>query len=1047
MFTHICQAIIVFLLGLTSSAFAATYHVNQATGFDTNACSTNPANARQSINAGIVCLSQGDTLEVHAGTYEEFIVDSGGTPRPPSGTSDANPTIIRSAPGETVTIKAPLANCNAGNALIEFSAAGSRYIVIDGFILDGLFTETTNCQGPGITAWEFTDHIHFRNLEIKHFRTAVSSLGADFTYTNIHAHHIGIPECTFGGGQCSGYYLRGARQTVDRSLIHDMAGYCIQLTSGGGLPVQDMVVKNSTLFNCGSAGFSITSNHQIYNNLIYNSNGGIYMHGGNKVYNNTLYNITGGVGMLVNAASELKNNILLAITGTPIECVDTTCVSGMGVDRAANLCDTAGDACTSAGTAGATFVNAGAQNFALQAGASAVNAGVDLALVTTDMLGVPRPPGAYDLGALERTVGSGVATQLQFGTQPSSALVGQSIGTPTVNILDETGAPVSSTVAVTVALTPPPAGSLSGTTLRNAVAGTASFPGLSVAPAGANHRLTATSPGLTSALSSPFTITDPAVSGTIYYANAARPDNSATCEQAKTAATAKKTINAAIACMNPGETVIVEDGTYTEQIQGMPNGLSAAQPTLIRGRNKHGAIVTGSTPALLEVGDGKHITVENLVLDGNNWTVLVGVSGGDNTGNLQLTDMLLRNISDHGVQLGIEVGSGMTNTYTRVDMEWIGWQTTQTPGLVNNTTCGLNSGNFCFQEEPLLSQQLCHGFCHAYYLSGGGHVIDGGTYKHIDAQVVNPGLNFAGTTIKNSMVEDVNGVAILHGNSIVTNVTAKNIGCGVSMSSGPSVVHNTFVVGTLGTRHPANCGINHNAGSIGVVKNNLFIRDPAGAATAFDYIASVDTVTGHANIQGNVCDKTGPGCIAFAPSSVFVTNVGANNFTLPSNSVAIDQGVNDSSVASYTPDKAGTPRPVGAGRDAGAYEFTTSSGATALQFVAQPVATTVDTFLPPVTVQIVDSVGNRVTSSTASVTVASTPDGARLLGTKTRNAVAGLATFDDLSVTVVATGYTLQATSSGLTSATSAAFAITSPPPPPPTLGLAPPHTGGFFRR
>ena len=126
---------------------------------------------------------------------------------------------------------------------------------------------------------------------------------------------------------------------------------------------------------------------------------------------------------------------------------------------------------------------------------------------------------------------------------------------------------------------------------------------------------------------------------------------------------------------------------------------------------------------------------------------------------------------------------------------------------------------------------------------------------------------------------------------------------------------------------------------------------------------------------------------------------------------------------------------------------TPAGPATALQFVAQPVTTPVDTFLAPVTVQIVDSVGTRVTTSTASVTVASTPDGARLLGTKTRNAVAGLATFDDLSVTVVATGYTLQATSSGLTSATSAAFAITSPPPPPPTLGLAPPHTGGFFRR
>jgi len=49
-----------------------------------------------------------------------------------------------------------------------------------------------------------------------------------------------------------------------------------------------------------------------------------------------------------------------------------------------------------------TFVNVGARNFQLLAGSPAINAGVTLAFVTNDFLGVSRPQGAaYDIGAFE----------------------------------------------------------------------------------------------------------------------------------------------------------------------------------------------------------------------------------------------------------------------------------------------------------------------------------------------------------------------------------------------------------------------------------------------------------------------------------------------------------------------------------------------------------------------------------------------------------------------------------------------------------------------
>ena len=85
------------------------------------------------------------------------------------------------------------------------------------------------------------------------------------------------------------------------------------------------------------------------------------------------------------------------------------------------------------------------------------------------------------------------------------------------------------------------------------------------------------------------------------------------------------------------------------------------------------------------------------------------------------------------------------------------------------------------------------------------------------------------------------------------------------------------------------------------------------------------------------------------------------------------------------------------------------------------------------TVRIEDASGNLVTGDTRSVTVAlgSNPGGSTLSGTKTVSAVGGVATFSTLSLNNAGNGYTLSASASGLTGATSSAFNITTTPPPP----------------
>src|SRR5512140_1021616 len=98
-----------------------------------------------------------------------------------------------------------------------------------------------------------------------------------------------------------------------------------------------------------------------------------------------------------------------------------------------------------------------------------------------------------------------------------------------------------------------------------------------------------------------------------------------------------------------------------------------------------------------------------------------------------------------------------------------------------------------------------------------------------------------------------------------------------------------------------------------------------------------------------------------------------------------------------------------------------------LTFTAQPTDTTVGAAISPaVQVTVQDRFKNTVTTSTASIAVAidANPGGGTLSGTTTVPAVAGVATFSNLSIDQVGMGYTLTAASGSLTRATSSAFNI-----------------------
>ena len=79
-----------------------------------------------------------------------------------------------------------------------------------------------------------------------------------------------------------------------------------------------------------------------------------------------------------------------------------------------------------------------------------------------------------------------------------------------------------------------------------------------------------------------------------------------------------------------------------------------------------------------------------------------------------------------------------------------------------------------------------------------------------------------------------------------------------------------------------------------------------------------------------------------------------------------------------------------------------------------------------ITVDAVDPYGNIDPTFSGDVTLAlaNNPNGATLGGTLTVTAVNGVATFSDLTLDKLGSGYTLTATSDGLTSATSASFDV-----------------------
>ncbi len=196
----------------------------------------------------------------------------------------------------------------------------------------------------------------------------------------------------------------------------------------------------------------------------------------------------------------------------------------------------------------------------------------------------------------------GAANKLVFGVQPSNAVAGVAIAPAvTVRVLDVNDNLVNSTAPVTLAISTNPGGAtLTGGGPIAAVAGTATFPALSLNRSGVGYVLTATSGSLTATTSTGFNITHGAASALVW---TVQPTNG-------TAGSALAPTPQVTVRDNLGNTVTGFAGTITVTI----------------GNNPGAATLTGGTPSNLANGVADFAFL-SLNRPGNGYTLIASAGG------------------------------------------------------------------------------------------------------------------------------------------------------------------------------------------------------------------------------------------------------------------------------------------------------------------------------------------------------------------------------------------------------------------------------------
>ena len=367
-------------------------HFVATTGSDANpGTETQPF---RTIAHGVSGLIPGDTLYIMSGTYAEALINS-----IPPGTSWDSPVTVAAYPGHTVTLQP-----NVGAGAVLYFRGPQQYIVIDGLILDAtnVTYDAVKITG-GLDASGPAHHIRLIRCEVKNAVNGTiwtqGILVTDFAewneFISLNVHDNG------SDWHSHGLYIATSHNLVEKSIVHHNAGYGIHVYSSDPIaePANNNVVRQNQVYDNNQshgygAGIILSSGDSniAYNNLIWGSLHYVglqidYTASNSMAYNNTIYNNQSGIDIGYNnsANTVIQNNIVYSNGASNYR------DRGVGTVADHNLIGP-----------NPLFVNAAAGDFDLQPGSPAIDAGISVSSVTTDIAGTPRPQGGgYDIGAFE----------------------------------------------------------------------------------------------------------------------------------------------------------------------------------------------------------------------------------------------------------------------------------------------------------------------------------------------------------------------------------------------------------------------------------------------------------------------------------------------------------------------------------------------------------------------------------------------------------------------------------------------------------------------
>jgi len=392
----------ILIFGLTLSTLQATeYFVSTALGSDGNSCATaqtGGANAKLTIDAGIQCLSSGDTLTIEVGTYVEPINTSTITDIPNGITDFTDATIIQAKSGDTVTLQP-----TTEKKVLDLANTDS-YIIFKDLVFDAVNINTPCASGgenrQGVKISSPSHHIRFDGVEVKNSCNSGFLTGND-SHSNEWLNCI-VHDTNWEGSH--GIYINDDNNVIDGCTIYNIQNIGIHQFNGPGSS-DNNIMRNNLIYNNGigpdrGGGILIGSgvNNLAYNNIVRDHTAvgvtGITIGFGsgtksnNRVYNNTVQNNFRGIHVRDSAGTApiVKNNISWNNTTDYLD-QDTDTIASNNLFGSDPL-----------------FTDEGADDFTLTADSPARNQGADLSAIFTDDFGgtTTRPQGtAFDIAAWE----------------------------------------------------------------------------------------------------------------------------------------------------------------------------------------------------------------------------------------------------------------------------------------------------------------------------------------------------------------------------------------------------------------------------------------------------------------------------------------------------------------------------------------------------------------------------------------------------------------------------------------------------------------------